>query len=235
MVAANTCQRKTDKSHSGWNNPTVDQANTGTDEELLARYRDAGDRPAFDRLVRRYERELTSYLRRYLGDTQMAEDVLQGTFLQLHLKRHQFEHGKRFRPWLYAVATNQAIDSQRRNRRHRVPSLDHAGPENEEGGFARTLPGRETSPYAEAEAEERRSLMHQAIRELPERLRTVIDLVYFQGFKYRDAARFLGVPLGTVKSRMHEAVELLSGCWRRAVTSRKAVVRRNVADARVAI
>jgi RNA polymerase sigma-70 factor, ECF subfamily len=235
MVAAISLRRNVNKSGDSRTNPNVEPSVSSTDEELLARYRDAGDRPAFNHLVRRYERELSSYLRRYLGDTQSAEDVLQVTFLQVHLKRHQFEQGKRFRPWLYAVATNQAIDSQRRNRRHRLPSLDHAGRESEEGGFARSLPGREESPHAAAEAEERRGLVHRAVQELPERLRAVVDLVYFQGLKYRDAARVLGVPLGTVKSRMHEAVGVLSGAWRRAGSSSTPGVRRNVTDARVAI
>ena len=75
-------------------------------------------------LVHRYERELYSYLRRYLGDAAMAEDAFQGTFLQIHLKCGQFEPGRKFRPWLYTIATNQAIDAQRRNKRHRMVSLD---------------------------------------------------------------------------------------------------------------
>src|SRR5690242_1002358 len=81
-----------------------------TDEELLVRYRDHADRQAFSQLVHRYERELYSYLRRYLGDATMAEDAFQATFLQVHLKCDQFEQGRRFRPWLYTIATNQAID-----------------------------------------------------------------------------------------------------------------------------
>src|SRR3989304_2158430 len=87
------------------------------DEVLLLAYRDHADRTAFSELVRRYERELYSYLRRYLGDAGMAEDAFQATFLQVHLKCDQFAEGRRFRPWLYTIATNQAIDAQRRNRR----------------------------------------------------------------------------------------------------------------------
>src|SRR3982751_159114 len=78
------------------------------DEDLLERYRDLADRDAFAELVRRYERELYSYLKRYLGDASMAEDAFQTTFLQMHLKCNQFEEGRKFRPWLYAIATNQA-------------------------------------------------------------------------------------------------------------------------------
>src|SRR6476620_11183319 len=82
-----------------------------TDEELLARVRLAEDRAAFTELVHRYERELFSYLRRYLGDAEMAEDAFQATFLQVHLKSHQFEEGRKVRPWLYTIATHQPIDA----------------------------------------------------------------------------------------------------------------------------
>jgi RNA polymerase sigma-70 factor (ECF subfamily) len=95
-----------------------------SDEELLVRCRSGSDPAAFESLVRRYETELFSYLRRYLGNAEMAEDVFQATFLQVHLKREQFEEGRRFRPWLYTIATNQAIDAQRRTRRHKMASLD---------------------------------------------------------------------------------------------------------------
>ena len=72
-------------------------------------------------------------MRRYVGSAEMAEDVFQATFLQVYVKRDRFEVGRRFRPWLYTIATNQAIDAQRRNRRHRMVSLDQrSGNEEEE-------------------------------------------------------------------------------------------------------
>src|SRR6476646_5723809 len=95
-----------------------------SDEALLLAYRGRADRQAFNELVHRYERELFSYLRRYLGDAPAAEDAFQATFLQVHLKCDQFAEGRKFRPWLYTIATNQAIDAQRRNKRHRSVSLD---------------------------------------------------------------------------------------------------------------
>jgi RNA polymerase sigma-70 factor, ECF subfamily len=93
-----------------------------SDEELLNQYRKTGVRHAFDELVHRYERELFSYLRRYLGDATLAEDAFQAAFFQVHLKCEQFEEGRKVRPWLYTIATNQAIDAQRRNKRHRLVS-----------------------------------------------------------------------------------------------------------------
>ena len=112
-------------------NPTLPQAAeqfaAQSDEELLLSYRDTGNRELFALLVKRYERELYSYLRRYLGDAEMAEDAFQAAFLQVHLKCQHYEAGRAVRPWLYTIATNQAIDAQRRNRRHRMVSLDRAG------------------------------------------------------------------------------------------------------------
>ena len=97
-----------------------------SDESLIAQYRETGDRKLYETLIRRYEREIYSYLRRYIGNSEMAEDAFQGTFLQVHLKCHQFDPARRLRPWLYAIATNQAIDVQRRNTRHGRVSLDRS-------------------------------------------------------------------------------------------------------------
>ena len=111
-----------------------------TDEDLLLAYRNHGDRQAFEELVHRYETELYSYLRNYLGHAQMAEDAFQATFLQVHLKCGQFDPGRRVRPWLYTVATHQAIDAQRRNRRHRMVSLDrHRGADLDDDGTGGSL------------------------------------------------------------------------------------------------
>src|SRR5262245_66270304 len=93
-----------------------------SDEDLLLRYV-RGQTEAFDVLIYRYERELFGYLRRYLGDNALAEDVFQNTFLQLHLKSSHYEHGRPVRPWLYTIATNQAIDALRRNGRHQADSI----------------------------------------------------------------------------------------------------------------
>jgi len=188
--------------------PTFPEPTPGTDEELFIRFRDTGDRSLFEQLVHRYERELYSYLRRYLGDLELAADTFQVTFLQVFLKRDQFEAGRKFRPWLYAVATNQAIDAQRRNRRHRLVSLDqrHAGDETEVGKLVDLLVSSAPDPASDAARVEQQGLVREAVNELPESLRSVVHLVYYQGLKYRDAATALNIPVGTVKSRLHAAL-----------------------------
>lgn len=195
--------------------PRSTPANTAevlTDEELLLGYRDGGDRDAFDQLVHRYEGELYGYLRHYLGDADMAEDVFQLTFLQVHLKCDQFDSERKVRPWLYTVATNQAIDLQRRNRRHGMVSLDRrrGNSDQDANGLSDLLDCPQAGPDDEAERAEQREQVRQALDELPEQTRQVVLLVYFQGLKYREAADVLSIPVGTVKSRLHAAIQKLS-------------------------
>jgi RNA polymerase sigma-70 factor, ECF subfamily len=189
-----------------------------TDEELVARCRSrGGDRAAFEMLVQRYERELYSYLRRYIGDATLAEDAFQATFLQVHLKLDKFDPQRRFRPWLYTIATNQAIDAQRRNKRHRMVSLDRRNQTDAEGdevgSLLQLLVSREPGAASNLEREERQKWIRRAIDNLPEQLRSALVLVYYQGMKYREAAELLDIPVGTVKSRMHTALLKLNEAW----------------------
>ncbi len=199
--------------HSQLSETITDAPERLTDEELLLGYRSEGDRDLFDELVHRYERELFGYLRHYLGDADMAEDVFQQTFLQVHLKCEKFEPGRKVRPWLYAVATNQAIDMQRRNRRHRMVSLDRrtaGNSDDDQGALIELLDAPDPGPDSEAESAEQRDQVRLAIENLPEQAKQVVILVYFQGLKYREAADVLSVPVGTVKSRLHAAIHKLS-------------------------
>ena len=185
------------------------------DEALLAAYRQRGDRSLFNQLMGRYQREIYSYLRRYIGSAEMAEDAFQGTFLQVHLKCHQFDSARRFRPWLYAIATNQAIDVQRRNKRHRMVSLDRTPNDSDQrnSSWAEKLIGGTLDPLVAASKQENGAWMQESIRSLGEPMQQVIQLVYYQGMKYREAADVLGIPVGTVKSRLHAAVQRLGVMW----------------------
>jgi RNA polymerase sigma-70 factor (ECF subfamily) len=186
-----------------------------TDEELLLEYRLAGSSRVFETLVKRYERELYNYLRRFLGNQAWAEDAFQATFLQVHLKCHLYDDSRKVRPWLYSVATNQAIDIQRRNRRHKLVSLDRPNrvQHDEFGSLLDLLSSNEAGPGEGIELLERRNWVRKAVEELPEQFESAVRLVYFRGMRYRDAAKELGVPVGTVKSRLHSAVKRLGRAW----------------------
>jgi RNA polymerase sigma-70 factor (ECF subfamily) len=166
--------------------------------------------------VRRYERELYGYLRRYLGDGNLADDVFQNTFLQLYTKIATYEPGRPVRPWLYTIATHQAIDALRRNGRHQALSLDQGRDESDGGDVHNLTAALECpapGPLELAHGEERRQHVRAAVDRLPDFLRQVVILAYYQGLKYREVADILGIPVGTVKSRLHAALLKLQETW----------------------
>jgi RNA polymerase sigma-70 factor (ECF subfamily) len=186
-----------------------------SDEELLASFQ-RGRREAFGVLVRRYERELYGYLRRYLGDANLADDVFQNTFLQLHTKISKYEPGRPVRPWLYTIATHQAIDALRRAGRHQALSLEQqreGGADGDVHTLAGMLESRAAGPMDRALEEERRLSVRASVDGLPDFLRQVVILAYYQGLKYREIADVLAIPVGTVKSRLHAALVKLQEAW----------------------
>ena len=179
--------------------PDIDPLARLSDEELLSRFR-KGQRDVFGTLVRRYERELFGYLRRYLGDDDLADDVFQNTFVQVYVKIRQYEPGRPVRPWLYAIATNQAIDALRR-RTGRPPGRRLEQTETEADGEPRPLfellAAREADPLDNADrGRDSANWSGPRVDRLPDFLRQVVMLAYFQGLKYQEVADALDIPSG---------------------------------------
>ena len=191
----------------------IDDLDQTTDEVLLSRYRDEGRTADFDVLVHRYERELFRYLVRYTGDAALAEDVFQNTFLQVHLKRGLYEDGRPVRPWLYSIATHQAVDALRKAGRHPTISLDirggSAGGDSDPSALVDMLVAADDGPLSELQGEEHKEWVRSAIEKLPDALKQTLILAYFQDLKYREIAEIQKIPVGTVKSRLHAALAKL--------------------------
>jgi RNA polymerase sigma-70 factor (ECF subfamily) len=186
-----------------------------SDEELLSLFRQ-GTHEAFGALVRRYEGELYGYLRRYLGDRDLADDVFQNAFLQLYTKMHQYEAGRPVRPWLYAIATNQAIDALRRQGRHQMVRLLPEGGDADDPDMPHLLTlleSRGPGPLEQLQNEEHKQLIRSSVEKLPDFLKQVVILAYYQGLKYKDIADVMAIPVGTVKSRLHTALCKLHDAW----------------------
>ena len=193
----------------------ADDLTTCSDEELLGKFQ-SGRREAFGALVRRYQAELFGYLRRYLGDHTLAEDVIQNTFLQVFLKISQYEPGRAAKPWLYTIATHQAIDALRRQSRHQVLSIDQNRDDDSQSSLPQLMSlaeSKQPSPLEQVEGEERRELVRAGVERLPDFLKQVLILAYYQGLKYSDVAEIVGIPVGTVKSRLHSALVKLQEFW----------------------
>ncbi len=181
--------------------------NSPTDEQLLVEYRN-GRGDSFELLVRRCGQELFHFLYRLLGSPAAAEDIVQETFLQVHLSMERFDVSRRFRPWVFTIAANKARDYLRSQKRRPEVPLDAVADGSSDGGlsFSDLLSGRSVGPAVAWEREERSSRVRQLVEQLPLHLKEVLVLGYYHGFAYKEMANVLDVPIGTIKSRLHSAV-----------------------------
>ena len=188
------------------------------DSELLRRHIE-GDPRAFGELIERFRQELFGFLTRFMGDAAAAEDVFQETFLQLHLSARSFDLHRRLKPWLFTIAANKGRDAMRTRTRRRTTPLDApiAGAQADGGTYADLIPSDIPSPQEDASNLETRQAVQTIVQRMPENLRMVLLLGYFQELPYKEIADMLDVPLGTVKSRLHAAVIYFAKEWKAAV------------------
>jgi RNA polymerase sigma-70 factor (ECF subfamily) len=194
------------------------QAASYTDEQLVEAFRCRRSAAYFEILVRRYEQELYAFLRRFLGDASLADDCFQATFITVYHRLDQFESGRRLRPWLYAIATNKAIDLKRQAKRRGALSLDSSRDDaNREGqqSLAASIPSRESDPLRAAIDRETNQNVRELLGHLSESTQLLIQLAFYQGMKYSEISEILGVPQGTIKSRVFNAMRKLHDAWRR--------------------
>lgn len=188
-----------------------------SDTELLQRYL-AGEGAAFEALVERYRRPLYNFLFRFTGDAALAEDVFQEAFLQLHISGAAFDPTRRLKPWLYTIAANKARDALRSKGRRRAASLDATVSGDAEGttSYADLMPSNIPRPEESLSNLETRQSVQRIVNEMPDNLRIVLVLCYFHELAYKEIAEILGVPLGTVKSRIHASVKHFARKWEAA-------------------
>jgi RNA polymerase sigma-70 factor (ECF subfamily) len=186
------------------------------DTDLMLRVK-SGEAGAFERLVARFLRPLVAFFHRLGADVSTAEDCAQEVFVKLFRTRGTYEPKARFTTFLFAVARHHWIDVVRH--RSAGPSTVSADAPSEGGASEGTLGDRleagSPPPAHRAEDSELLAAMRRAIDQLSPDHREVFSLAQVEGLRYEEIARILGVPVGTVKSRMHAAVGLLRDRLRR--------------------
>jgi RNA polymerase sigma-70 factor, ECF subfamily len=170
---------------------------TGVHERLVVVLAQARDHAAFQELVRRYERRVLYYIRRMIGDSADAMDVLQDVWLRVFKTLARLRAPEAFRVFLYRVAHDVTIDHLRRRRRI-VPSIDG---DLEIVGAA--------DPWNELEALERAELVHQVLAELSAEHCEVLTLRFLESLDIAEIASVTATSEGTVKSRLHYARQIL--------------------------
>ena len=164
------------------------------DARLMFRVRDVDDRDAFAVLVRRHQKMLLNFFARS-GVQYDCEDLVQQTFLRLYRYRERYVATAKFTTFLFLLARQVWIDELRRRTRH----------ERLVDGLAAEPPPEQVAPAAGASASGGMDL-ERALAALPEGLRHVVELGVYQELPYAEVAEILGIPVGTVKSRMFNAL-----------------------------
>ena len=176
-----------------------------TDAELMIEFRDGNDE-AFAELVERYKVPLMNYFYRLMWDRHLAEDCCQEVFCRVFRHRNDYEPRASFASYLYRIGRNLWIDMYRSQKNSpQSVSLDR---ETEDcGPVSAIIEGTIQDPSQGSETDDEVRRVKRALRLLPPDLRETLVLVKYQGLKYHEAAEALGIPIGTVRSRIHTALE----------------------------
>lgn len=165
----------------------------------------AGDEGAFEQLVLNNQRRAFNVAYRILGDHDEALDLTQEVFMQAHRNLGQFRGDARFGTWLLTITVNQCrnrLKSWKRRSRSRHDSLSR--PPGDTGAeLERDLPDPGASALEAVEGRQLEELVREELKRIDEEFRTVLVLRELQGVAYEEIAQILGVPVGTVKSRLH--------------------------------
>lgn len=180
-----------------------------SDDELVRRAK-AGDLTAFDALVARHYGHVFALAFHLLGNADDAADATQDAFLKAFEQLSQFRGDAAFSTWLYRITINTCRDLQRQRRPTPFSQLN----EEDDEAIA-ILQDPQPDPEEMWQRQEQREAVQKVLASLPEEFRQVILLCDLQGLTYAEAAAVLGVPEGTIKSRLHRARHAFKDLWER--------------------
>lgn len=169
--------------------PTIDEAD-------LIRSAQAGDRPAFSKLIDRYWERLYRWLCRLTRDGTLAEDLAQETFLKAFAAVNSFRAGSNFRAWLFRIAHNNFVNQRRAIRHNRQPLVPEIAEEPR-------------GPVGEALSKEAMQLIAEAVGKLPSDFRGALTLRVEEGLSFRDIAEAMGITEETARWRVFKARQKL--------------------------
>lgn len=190
---------------------------TPSDQSLIERVLER-DAHAFEVLFNRYGEMVCRHVTRIVRDRAAADDLVQEVFLRVWNRADQWNGQGPFRAWLFRIATHQALNHLRAVQRRREQPLESPRPsaENEDEGFvpAWLIDASALGPDALLEQAEQRGLLRRFIDELPEEKREILRMIHDAEMDIREIAERLGIPEGTVKSRLHHARKQIAREWK---------------------
>jgi len=160
---------------------------------------------SFEELVRRYQRPISAYVYRMVGDYESALDLTQEIFIKVYNSLRRYNSEFKFSTWIYKIAHNSAVDHLRRTAT-REQSIT-SGTESE--SFELPIQSNRPTPEQESEQKERRIEIESVVRTLPGNYRELVILRHSQDLTYEEIVEVTGLPLGTVKNRLFRAREMM--------------------------
>lgn len=157
----------------------------------------AGDQVAWAQIVQQYRRKVYNLAYKFVGRTDEAEDLTQDIFVKTFKALHTFDRRANFQTWLISISRNLCIDHYRSVRKERATMA------RDVDASELAPASHERSPLAQLEHSDLKSIIRRALAELPETLRTAVMLRDLQEYSYQEIANQLGLPEGTVKSRIN--------------------------------
>jgi len=182
-----------------------------SDEELMERCRQ-GDPAALETLLGRYQNKLMAFIYSVCRDYQISEDIFQETFIRVYRKAKKFNPGRTFKTWVYTIALNLCRDRIRKLRRKPTVSLNAPIGSRDGDNYPAPIdliPSGRADPSRQAAARELEEAFQRELAGLSDEHRQVVVMSRLGGFKYRQIAEILKIPSGTVRSRLHYALEYL--------------------------
>ncbi|MBP6964388.1 MAG: sigma-70 family RNA polymerase sigma factor [Armatimonadetes bacterium] len=175
-----------------------------------------GDTAAFEEIVARYKDGIYNYISRMISNRDEVEDLAQEVFVRAYSGLRSFRQESNLRTWLYRIANNLCIDKYRRwATERRLLATPERVRDGDEGPRETDLPDTTHDPQIVCERAELQQEVRAALSRLPDKLRAAILLYDMEGMSYEEIAEALGVPVGTVKSRLFNARMQLRN-WLRA-------------------
>lgn len=189
---------------------TSDQTADKMDDHALLEATRTGDEAAFRELVRRYQNQITNYVYRMLNDYDMAVDLAQETFVRVYRSADRYQATYSFSTYIYRIAHNLAISELRKRKRHRLIPLPTFFSDKDSEEVEVELPDQKQVLAEDAMIDdERRKAVTKAIASLPEKYKAALILCDLEERSYEEISEVLGLPTGTVKSRINRARNLL--------------------------
>ena len=171
-----------------------------TDEQLMSLFQ-GGDENAYIVLVNRYKDKLINFIFHYLKDSESAEDVVQETMIKLYQKKHYYKEIAKFSTWLYTIAKNLANTELRKRKNRKTTFLSQFSKDDK----TYEIPSEDLEIGQEVQTDVVNEIIMDAVNQLSEKFKTIIILRDIQEISYEEISEIIGVPIGTVKSRINRA------------------------------